>query len=311
MAEQNYPDLDAAVQEQVAEENNEEWMDGKEWVVEVNTHADGPALDIWKMKHGERVVPDKVPARLIRPAIEEGYVPSGTNRSESDILRVGPHIRIFLRDAEVYGLGEEEDIEMDVEDARLEGFATGLLAATMWHAQFASLEALYPETQDVEPMDKEEALDWVREHNTFDGGAVIDSESNNDTEGHLYVHAPNADASEVELPDNWYAFNDLNGVAFRPEGDDHIEAWDGFFEGSYDSIGADDIDANEIVRELEGVETAEECVDAIRDEHGAGSAHVSGLGPDGENPYTIVNDDEHVPDGWERWENDGNYLVKK
>lgn len=74
-----------------------------------------------------------------------------------------------------------------------------------------------------------------------------------------------------------------------------------------------DIDAEELIRELEGVETADEAVEWIHEREGEGPAHVSDIGPDGQNPYVLHRVDE-LPPGWERAEGDENeqmYLVKE
>lgn len=80
------------------------------------------------------------------------------------------------------------------------------------------------------------------------------------------------------------------------------------------TIGEADIDANEIVRELEGVETAADAVEHIQSRTREGVAHVSSnhRAPEDESPYVLLSvDNKHIPDGWERWDEDRAYLVKK
>lgn len=77
---------------------------------------------------------------------------------------------------------------------------------------------------------------------------------------------------------------------------------------------SDDVDANEIIRELEGVETAQDAVNWIHNEYHRGAAHVTDNGPaDGVQPYTVK---QSIPDGWEydtrteNGEDENNYLRK-
>ena len=133
----NFNDLETAVAEAVEEQNARDYMpEDHEYVVEVNEHASGPALDIWKNEAGERVVPDKVHGPLVQPALDCGWVPSGINRAIDTALRQGDHIRIFLNKI-------EDTFEDELMDARAEGFATGL-----W---FASLAMVCEELQCEHP----------------------------------------------------------------------------------------------------------------------------------------------------------------
>lgn len=134
----DYDELEQAVQAAVEEENARDCMpEDHEYVVEVNEHASGPALDIWRDEAGTREVPDKVHGPLVQPALDCGWVPSGVNRSIDTSLRKGDHVRIFLRRI-------EDECTEAVEDARAEGFAAGL-----WFASLAMVcDALQPDHTD-------------------------------------------------------------------------------------------------------------------------------------------------------------------
>lgn len=305
MAE-SYPDLEAAVEGTVEEINGQRHVSG--WHIDVGEHSTGPALDVWKESEGERIAPDKVHRDVVMPAIESGYIVGGINRIENSDLYY-PHVRFFLHEADEYDFGGDEDT------ARAEGFAAGMLfgaTAALWAD--VDYDVDYKE-DDV--LDINEAAGYVDGHNDLAGVCV---ESGKD---HIDLHvATTKDPEDVAVPNGWEANDkrrqegtcggvDINRVEDDDE-DDHIDAWGGFFEGSYDPAETEDIDANEIVRELEGVETAEDCVDRIYENTGNyEAAHVSDMGPDEKNPYTIVDDDQHIPEGWERAESDSNYLVKE
>lgn len=78
-----------------------------------------------------------------------------------------------------------------------------------------------------------------------------------------------------------------------------------------------DVDASEIVRELEGVETPDDAVEYVKEaEDHDGATHVSGTRGATKKPYvaSFVTDDS-IPPGWKRQDpsstEHGNYLVKK
>jgi len=214
MRHENYSELEAAVEETVTEMNSWEYADDDKWDVSVGTHHSGPALDV--RKHGK--VPDKVSGKIFDAALEHGWVVSGTNRFENDLPDPN-HVRLFLSPMDEYTGGAGED------QARLEGFAAGFALASL------------AETTDDEPMDIEDAMEYVDEHNDLPGNSVK-STSNHD----IHVYAPTTNAADVNIPDGWTAstarrYNgETLGVDIDRVEDDHIDAWDGFFEGDYDAF---------------------------------------------------------------------------
>jgi hypothetical protein len=219
----DYSDLRQAVQAAAEEENAKDCMpEDHEYVVEVNEHASGPALDIWRHEGDERVAPDKIQGPLVQPALDQGWVPRGICRSVNTSLRKGDHVRVFLTEIE-----HEETFADELADARMEGFAAGLFFATALMGE---------QSTSTDAMNKEDAKYWLRDYNTFSRGAVIDSENHSDTTGHLYVHAPDTNAEDVEVPDGWYAFEDVDGIAFRPLETyeaDHVVEWSAFMDADY------------------------------------------------------------------------------
>lgn len=74
------------------------------------------------------------------------------------------------------------------------------------------------DTESDEPMDINAAQAYIKEHNTFEDGAVV--QAYDDVGGDLFVHAPNDRVSEVDTPSGWYAFRDSSrsqGIGFLPE----------------------------------------------------------------------------------------------
>lgn len=70
-----------------------------------------------------------------------------------------------------------------------------------------------------------------------------------------------------------------------------------------------DVDADEIIREMAGVETAEKVVEQINEN--GGHAHVSSRSGWEGYPYAYTEYVDEVPDGWERCDEHEDYLVKK
>jgi len=78
---------------------------------------------------------------------------------------------------------------------------------------------------------------------------------------------------------------------------------------TYADLDDANIDAEEIVRELNGVNTHEELLNHLHEEHRVGSAHMTSAHPNAENGVYAIVEERELPDGW-TYADDG-YVVKE
>jgi hypothetical protein len=277
--------------EVVATLNDKRFRDG-EYDYELDTHAKGTAIDI--TKGGEPT--DKVLGQFGRAAMRAGYVIVGTLVHNDSVNY--DHTRIFLHEAdEHFDLGADEEA---LDDARLEGFAAGML----FGSTMTQLSALYPnipydgdefdkdididadelveelesleddESTGFEPLDNETAIKEIERMNKdllVSGrfGGLVDAYD--DVRGDLYVHSfdDDTDPSEFDTPKGWYAIDDDRGIGFVTE--------------------VTDRDVAELVLEQMNADVLEQCGGIIGD--GDDSLYVA-------TPERINPSDFETPSGW-------------
>lgn len=244
---------------------------------------------------------------------------------------------------EAYDAAQTEEAKEAIRDAIVGGREVGALDFASLYPQ--SVESIDAEEivaelkKDDEPMNIDEAKEYLNEQVNADFGAVIKSEHD---ERDLYVSARYPDDGAVDhfdTPDGWTAIEeDCGGVGFVREEEEEetiIVAVHntGVAESCINQLpdcnhsqvdgkhyawaveGSEAADTLQRVRLTQPAEnrgvtreeledntvprTAEEAVEAIQESDYNGAAHITGTGHEDKQPYTI-SDDEHIPCGWER-----------
>jgi hypothetical protein len=189
------------------------------------------------------MVDSETRVRVDRDILLKSVLDAGRGqRSDAELRLVRGNVKVSLEHAGDIDFDSPEiqrrlDRVGALDKAYAEGFLAGLFMGTtvaLEEMMFPDLASLYPEAganidadELVEELkeqadhddpsytvvlDIEDAIEYIKDNNTFECGSVI--EAGNDVVGDVYVYAPRKDAENVDTPHGWSATNDSAGISF-------------------------------------------------------------------------------------------------